>query len=718
MMTPSGSWLWSSVDAGVRSLLMAAVVGAGLRVFRVNNVMARKVAWTLVLCGAMVMPLVAPWADNHAWLPVRTAAVPVQSWRTRLATLRGAVAPDRAAPLRQVFPTRAEAVPAADSQPAQTDLSPKQALSTGDHFPAPAIALDGQIRASAKVDASSLTKAGWGATAFLIYTTIAFAFLIRIAVGCIATARLWVRASPVADFAGLPHEGRVRRSRQVTSPVTVGSGILLPQDYASWDREKLRIVLAHENSHVRQGDFYLQLCAAVYAAVFWFSPLGWWLKQTLCDLSEAISDRAAVNEAASHASYAQVLLEFAAMPRTMPIGVAMARRGRLSHRIERLLDEGSFRRAFAGGRGRIAAAALLVPLALIAATSLRVQAAGQEPPAPPAAPSTPVPPAAPSTPAPPASAGPAAPAFPAAPAEPPTTDQFSVAPPPPAEPGAPQPPAQEPGVGSGSGFSAGAGSGDSPGSGDSYSYSMSQSDSASESSHRNGSCTTSDGEHFSCSYAYSDGDSYALIRGNDDNHVSFSGDWTWNRRLEIDKARKVAHGDFLWFTRNGKSYVVDDPAIVSSLIALYKPMEDLGHQQEDLGRQQEELGRQQEALGERMSQASIPTPDVTKEMAQLRAAMAELDAANGKTMTQEQLADLQGKLADLQGRLGSLQGEVGSRQGEIGRQQGELGEKQGRLGEQQGRLGAEQGRIAREADHKVKSAIDESLKNGKARPVE
>lgn len=702
MMTPSGSWLWSSVDAGVRSLLMAAVVGAGLRVFRVDNVMARKVAWTLVLCGAMVMPLVAPWADNHAWLPVRTAVVPVQSWRTRLATLSVAAAPDRAAPLRQIFPTRAEAVPTADSQPAQTDLSPK-AVSTGDHFPAPAIALDGQIRARAKVIASSLTVPGWGATAFLIYTTIAFAFLIRIAVGCIATARLWLRATPVADLTGLSDdEGRIRSSRDVTSPVTVGSGILLPEDYASWDREKLRIVLAHESSHVRQGDFYLQLCAAIYAGVFWFSPLGWWLKRTLCDLSEAISDRAAVNEAASHASYAQVLLEFAAMPRTIPIGVAMARTGRLSHRIERLLDEGSFRRAFAGGRGRIAAAALLVPLALIAATSLRVQAAGQEPPAPPAAPSMPAPPASP---------GPAAPALPASPAEPPTTDQFSVAPPPPAEPSAPVPPAQGPGVGSGSGFGGGAGSGDS------YSYSTSQSDSSSSNRRRRDSWTTSDGEHFF--YSDSDhGDSYALVSGKDKDHVSFSGDWMEGRREEIDKARRIAHGDFLWFRRNDRSYVVDDPAIVSSLIALYNPMEELGHQQEELGRQQEELGRQQEALGERMSQASIPTPDVSKEMAQLRAAMAELDAANGKTMTQEQLADLLGKLAELQGRLGSLQGEVGSRQGEIGRQQGELGEKQGRLGEQQGRLGAEQGRIAREADRKVKSVIDASLKNGKARPVE
>ena len=90
------------------------------------------------------------------------------------------------------------------------------------------------------------------------------------------------------------------------------------------------------------------------------------------------------------------------------------------------------------------------------------------------------------------------------------------------------------------------------------------------------------------SYRYSsNGDSYALITGDERQHMSFSGDIHTG---EIDKARKMAHGDFLWFTRNGKSYVVDDPAIVGQIEAMYKPMEALGKQQEELGRKQEALG--------------------------------------------------------------------------------------------------------------------------------
>ncbi len=85
----------------------------------------------------------------------------------------------------------------------------------------------------------------------------------------------------------------------IASPVTIGSGIVLPANYKEWDRVKLRVVVAHERSHVRQMDFYLQLLAGIYTAIFWFSPLGWWLKRTLASLGEAIGDRAGLDAAAS-----------------------------------------------------------------------------------------------------------------------------------------------------------------------------------------------------------------------------------------------------------------------------------------------------------------------------------------------------------------------------------------------------------------------------------
>jgi beta-lactamase regulating signal transducer with metallopeptidase domain len=177
----------------------------------------------------------------------------------------------------------------------------------------------------------------------IIYLGIAAVLMFRLMWGLAMALRLWATADLVSPLTA--PEPNVRSSAKVLSPVTIGSGIVLPASYIEWDHRKLRMVLAHERSHVRQLDFYLQLLAGFYTALFWFSPLGWWLRRTLASLSEAIGDRAGMDAAASRSRYAEVLLEFAAMPRQTLPGVAMARPGNLSHRVERLLNEHLFRTA-------------------------------------------------------------------------------------------------------------------------------------------------------------------------------------------------------------------------------------------------------------------------------------------------------------------------------------------------------------------------------------
>jgi hypothetical protein len=721
------SGMVSLIDAALRALLAAAAVWAGLHILRAGNVLVQKSAWGLVLAGAMLMPFIAPWAAHVAWVPAEaTLVLPARSWvQNLMARPEGAKAVnDRpvSTQLSQIPPIDATSAIAA-REASDPIIAPSPGLSRADRFPAPAISNIDTV-GTGTADRSPaperrflplLPEAVW-----LLYAAVSAALLLRLLYGLCASIELWLTAEPVtiASWPILASGLRLRSSGRVSSPVTVGSGIILPVDYAEWDQEKLRIVLAHERSHVRQGDFYIQTLAGVYVALFWFSPLGWWLRRKLSDLSEAISDRAGLEEAASHASYAQILLEFAAMPRLTQIGVAMAHSGRLTLRIERLLNENTFRQAFAGGRRRIFAALILVPAVLFAATALiRVEAA--QSPQKPAASSEPaagqahpddapdvapeIAPAAARNPAnpvvvqaPPAPSAPAAPGAPAAAPAPPAPaissedSEDAVAPEPPQAPeapGVPAPPAPPAPPAHG------------------------RNGSHRSSSHR------ANGNGYS--YLYSrNGDSYAVVSGSDKAHMTYSGNQYGERSADIDKARAMAHGDFLWFSRGGKSYVVDDPQTLAQIQAMYKPMEDLGRQQEELGRQQEALGRQQEELGHQQEQASVPTPDIAKEMADLNAAVAKLQAKKGGTVTEQQLAELESKIGELQGKLGSIQGEIGARQGELGEKQGELGDKQGKLGEQQGKLGEQQGRLAEEADAKVKSIIDQSLKDGKARPVQ
>jgi beta-lactamase regulating signal transducer with metallopeptidase domain len=665
------------IEAALRTLLVALAVAGGLRLLRVSNVMAQKRTWCLVLAAALAMPLLMRWQWLSASAPIR---VPVHSWGQRMDSLPAEAAdasssPPSAAPL--------ESSPASGTAPQPVDgwIAPAPASSSAS---APAVAPQPEPNSI-----QPLTLA------WILYLGVGALLLARLLYGIGAAMRLWATAEPVqlAPEPDLTAGLRLRSSARIASPVAIASGVVLPADYAQWDRQKLCVVLAHERSHLRQGDFYLQTLAGLYALIFWFSPLGWWLKRKLSDLGEAVSDRAGLEVAASRSSYAQILLEFAVAPRPTFIGVAMARSSRISHRIERFLNEPSFRQAFFGSRRRALLAVMLVPAAFFAFTALiRVQAAGQASPQPapqaqpPAAQTaqTAVPPSpeqaqpkpqlplvAKQTPPPAVASAGQAPPPPPLPAL--ASAEQAPPPPPPPPPTPPPPPDQN---------------------------------SAKESV-------------YPCLALWNTTNQYSfgLVTG-PNSFAFYCGIWNDGARAEIEKARKLAHGDFLWFTQNGKSYFVDDPSIVAPIEARDDAVAALRKQQKELGRQQKELGKQQEELGQRMKQAGIPTPDLSKEIADLEEQLAKLRAMQGKTMTNEEWAEVEHKLGNLMGRLGAIQGEIGARQGTVGGEMGSLGGLQGKLGAEQGRLAAEQAGQAAEAERQLRTIIDDSLRDGTAHPVE
>jgi hypothetical protein len=509
--------------------------------------------------------------------------------------------------------------------------------------------------------------------------------------GLIAAFRLGWTSKPVECAAGV----RVRVSSRIASPVTVGSAVLLPADFLNWSPDKLRIVLAHEQSHVRQGDFYLQLAAGIYAALIWPSPLGWWLKRRLSELGEAISDRAGLKAAASRTTYAQLLLEIAALPRPTGLGVAMAQPSRLSHRIERLLNETSFTKAFTASR-RALAAVVVAPLALLASaalvqvhaavpqqdqakpadqpTTVQVQVETNRPPAPPSDGTGPGMTAPPPPPPPPGEAG-------GPPSPPPGgMEGHGMMPPPPPPPNG-----------------------------------MEMDASGHPDMHLQMNVETGPGMHqrrmvFSMRPPFGmgpNGEPYALVSDEKRPMPGFTPE-------QMEKARKLAHGHFLLFRNKGKVYVVDDAATVAQLEASQSGTADLEKKMRELGREEGENGRK---IGEQARQmrinVQVKVPDLTNEMADVNKALEELKAKQGSSISPRELGELERKLGELQRKLGQAQ------MGEFKHMDFHIDDAQMKqFEEQMGKLGEQMDKAFHANDEKVKSTIEESLKNGKARPVE
>jgi len=379
------------IEAALQSLVVGMVVAVGLRLFRIHNVVAQKAAWGLVLTAALAMPWLSPAVGRWQLLPASASIALPAHPMTLLEELQARIMARN--PSGRMPQPKASAIPQDKSIPEEESegFAPDTSRTSPDKEFPPASARSQQAAEPAKPmadsagrreDAQGSPQPGRVAVspavvAWSLYLAVAAVLFLRLALGLAATLRLWFTATPIPHHkmscgsASLP----LRASPRVSSPLTIGSAILLPADYATWDQEKFRIVLAHERSHIRQCDFYLQILATLYASLVWFSPLGWWLKRELADLAEAISDRAGIETAQSRTSYAQILLEFAAAPRPAAVGVPMARSGSLSRRIERLLDDRAFRQAFAGSR-RALVALVLVPVACFAATAMvRVRAA-------------------------------------------------------------------------------------------------------------------------------------------------------------------------------------------------------------------------------------------------------------------------------------------------------------------------------------------------------
>jgi beta-lactamase regulating signal transducer with metallopeptidase domain len=642
--------------AAVRSLALAAVSGLVLAAFRVKATSVRLLTWTAVLYAALSLPLLL-WLLPSIPVPLEflTQAAPV------LASSGIAMA--------------SVAHPSVNTEPQKQSLAGRGRLSPEFAAGIPAVREESAKKSSA-VWSGSLS---WTFIAAAIYLGVALVLLLRFLIGLAVTKRLVRRSQALPDQRLRSILSRaqcrdssppcVRESLAITVPITVGplrSTILLPSNWHEWDDERLDAVMTHELSHVSRHDPLTHCIALLHRAIFWFSPLSWWLQAHIAELAEQASDEAALCGGADRHHYARTLLGFfetlhAAPQRVWWHGVSMAHAGQAEKRLERILEWKGSVAMHLKKPAIILIITVAVPVMYLAASVRPTTVAAQQLPLP-AAPSTP--------------------AVAPQPAAPPATGIRAVAP----KAGVPSPPAPPfPGLAAVPAMPA------PPAPAQTSTFAT---------GHNHGSWY---------SYGFDDDERFVIVTGKSD---SFTMSGSSQDAHHAQKLRKQISGDFIWFQRDEKSYIIRDPATVDRARKLWARQDELGKKQEELGRQQEALGKQQEELGAKMEQVKVNVPDMTAAIDRLKAKLQKL----GPTATMEQVGELQSEIGELQSKIGELQSHAGDQQGKLGEEMGALGEKQGKLGEQQGELGRQQGELAEKASKEMKQILDEAIKNGKAQP--
>jgi beta-lactamase regulating signal transducer with metallopeptidase domain len=374
----SSSFLMHVVDPALRSLALGTVAAILLYAFRVKSPSARLIVWKGVLYAALAMPLLA--------LAVPSLSVPLPSGVAALFAKTTAASPVLAT--TKSFATQPAAATVFTAPIANTD-GPSTAIVSEPQLSTPQpVARQPRARARRRVrhaamatepmvhpsiDSAAITPAAiapmpaqpashgafsWPLAAASLYCIVALFFLARIVLGAIFGHRLVRSAETIADVgairvlirqaraAGVVSAPRLAESDLVSVPVALGvfrPVIIVPSYWHKWDEPTLRAVIAHEMSHVARHDALTQRLALIHRAIFWFSPLAWWLDRALADAAEGASDEAALVAGADQAFYAETLLGFfeALSQDTRRVywqGVSMAAPGQADRRVDRILN--------------------------------------------------------------------------------------------------------------------------------------------------------------------------------------------------------------------------------------------------------------------------------------------------------------------------------------------------------------------------------------------
>ena len=224
--------------------------------------------------------------------------------------------------------------------------------------------------------------------ALLVWTAGFLFFAIRLVAGLARLRRISALAKPLLEDSWIRTALELSKSFKIARPVRLRLCddpaampltwgflqplVVLPSAAADWQEDRRRIVLSHELAHIARNDWFLQVCAELARAVYWFHPLVWVAAERLRQESELACDDSVLNSGIQPSEYANQLLDLARSlqhsGRAWSSALAIARRSNLERRFAAMLNP-SVKRHSLSLKSRsltvLTAFCLLLPLAAL-----------------------------------------------------------------------------------------------------------------------------------------------------------------------------------------------------------------------------------------------------------------------------------------------------------------------------------------------------------------
>ena len=368
------SWIPTMIDAGAKGALLLIAIFVVTRFMRGTSAATRHVAWAVGIVVLIALPVLSAVLPRLEVVPVPTPSVepmtpaPAASPEENTETRR---------PKRAVFASNDAALPNAE------ELAARLVSGTRD----PAVREPDPCPLFSQCTMATVASISPAEGFVGLWIVIAFALLVRLAIGAIAARSLVRRAVPVRDpswrqllrdaqeMAGVDGVVRLYESTDVGMPVTLGvlrPTIVMPPVATSWSEERRLTVLVHELAHVRRNDVATCLVARVACALHWMNPLVWRAARKLRDECERACDDLVIRSGMTASTYADDLLDIvrnAGTSRSPAVALPMAQRSDFEGRLLAILDPIGPRRAPSRVRSFAVAAfvaAIAMPLAAMA----------------------------------------------------------------------------------------------------------------------------------------------------------------------------------------------------------------------------------------------------------------------------------------------------------------------------------------------------------------